>query len=177
MNIYWTKSHSLYPFIHRRSFSSAYASLWASSDSSSSSSSNTTPDLGLGTAATADPASPVLHCALNAIFALSAQLASPDELPLSDRQGLSERFSARAEALLHVDVLDHGSLALVQTLLVLAQYLQSTQFPTRCWNAVGLACRIGQGLGLHVEDPEARASGVEAEMRRRIWHGCHVMDR
>lgn len=174
LDIYWTKSYNLYPFIHRRSFQHAYANLWASAPSSQTPS--PTPDLGLGSAGTSDPHSPGFHCALNAVFALASQLAGP-ELPLSDRRTLSERFFRRAEELLHVDVLDYGSLALVQTLLILAQYLQSTQFPTRCWNAVGLACRIGQGLGLHVEGPEGGRGGVEGEMRRRIWHGCHIMDR
>jgi len=93
-----------------------------------------------------------------------------------DRHALSERFFTRCQDYLHIDILDQGSLALVQTLLIITQYLQSTHSPSRCWNSLGLACRIGQGLGLHVEDSAAKLDPTQVELRRRVWHGCNVMD-
>jgi hypothetical protein len=54
-------------------------------------------------------------------------------------------------------------------------FLQSTNRPNRCWNVVGMAIRIAQGLGLHVESTGGDL--VERETRRRIWWGCVLMDR
>lgn len=101
---------------------------------------------------------------------------APPSLLLQDRHGHSERFFHRARELLHIDVLDHGSLSFVQTLLIITQYLQSTQSPSRCWNSLGFACRLGQGLGLHVEDSQTDQDPRQREIRRRIWHGCNIMD-
>lgn len=82
----------------------------------------------------------------------------------------------RSRQLLHFDVLDEGDLALVQALLLLAQYLQSTQSPSRCWNVVGMACRIAQGLGLYLNEGDEQYSALELQMRRRTWHGCILLD-
>lgn len=101
---------------------------------------------------------------------------APPELLRQDRHVVSERFFARCQEYLYIDILDQGSFALVQTLLIIAQYLQSTQSPSRCWNSLGLACRIGQGLGLHVEEPNSQFDPSQVEMRRRVWHGCNIMD-
>ena len=152
----------------------AYAQLWKSTIATTCQRS-TCIDLGLGSTDSCNEKTRVFHCALNAIFALACQLA-PASLLLNDRHGLSERFFLRSRDLLHIDVLDHGSLAMVQTLLIVTQYLQSTESPSRCWNSLGFACRLAQGLGLHVEDTLTVRAGREREIRRRIWHGCNIMD-
>lgn len=170
---YWTKAHSLYPFIHKPSFVSAYENLWMPSNELHKSSGDQ--DLGLGSSGISDSRSTVFHCALNAIFALGCQLADA-ESSIQNRESLSETFFLRSKALLHVDILDHGSIAIVQTLLIVAQYLQSTSFPSRCWTALGLACRIGQGLGLHVEDCHIPREPHDFEIRRRVWYGCVILD-
>jgi hypothetical protein len=170
---YWTKAYSLYPFVYKPSFTRAYEDLWKPSSELQRGAKDC--DLGLGTPGVSDSRTIVFHCAINAIFALSCQLSGPDILQ-QDRESLSQTFFLRAKSLLHVDILDHGSVALVQTLLIIAQYLQSTSFPSRCWNSLGLACRIGQGLGLHVEDRGLQRDPREVELRRRVWYGCTVMD-
>jgi hypothetical protein len=77
-----------------------------------------------------------------------------------------------------------GSLELVQTLLLTAQYLQSTQMWGMCWNLVGLAVRLAQGIGLHLNPSDSsKHSGAQSsslldeEMRRRVWGGCVTLDR
>ncbi|KAI9742133.1 MAG: hypothetical protein M1834_000523 [Cirrosporium novae-zelandiae] len=51
----------------------------------------------------------------------------------------------------------------------------------RCWNILGLAIRMAQSIGLHVEDPGLkftnRANGERREMGRRAWYSLYVLDR
>lgn len=51
----------------------------------------------------------------------------------------------------------------------------------RCWTTLGLVVRIGQSIGLHVEDDPMRMTqtfgAVEREMRRRTWYCTYVLDR
>ncbi|KFY78694.1 hypothetical protein V499_02187 [Pseudogymnoascus sp. VKM F-103] len=172
---YWAKSHSLYPFVYKPVFTRAYEDLWKPVELHRGQGESRDCDLGLGTPGISDSQSTVYHCALNAIFALSCQLSGPEILQ-HDRDSLSQTFFLRCRGLLHVDILDHGSIALVQTLLIVAQYLQSTSFSSRCWTSLGLACRIGQGIGLHVETSGFQRDEREVELRRRVWYGCTVMD-
>jgi hypothetical protein len=54
--------------------------------------------------------------------------------------------------------------------------LQSTFCAQRCWNCIGVACRIAQGLGLHVDQSPAQKSSLGQEMRRRVWYACMMLD-
>ena len=55
----------------------------------------------------------------------------------------------------------------------------------RCWNTLGLAIRIGQGIGLHVDSTHKASHKrtthqpklVEQELRRRAWYSMYVLDR
>ena len=67
-------------------------------------------------------------------------------------------------------------MGVVQALLITAQYLQSTPYLNRYWNAVGVACCIAQGLCLHVDHAEGSRNALELEMQRRVWHACVMMD-
>jgi len=172
MKIYWTSVHSLYPFLHRPSMEDAYDRLWMPKSEAQKPYGDV--DLGLGSTEASGCGSPVFHCGLNIIFALSCQFAGPDLA--QNCQALSETFFLRSRRLLHVDVVDQGSIALVQTLLIISQYLQCTLFSSSCWTALGLACRLAQDLGLYAEDPRTKRSPLELEIRRRIWYGCTAMD-
>jgi hypothetical protein len=168
LDCYWTRVHCLYPFVHRQSFSSAYSRLWGSEVPDARR--ETGSKVGLGGSGCSIS---VFYCALNAMFALGCQFS---DLPVTQRENLSDTFFRRSKQLLRIDVLDEGSLALIQTLLIVAQFLQSTQFPNRCWNVVGLACRMAQGLGLYLDNPVSKRSFVDIEMRRRTWYGCVTLD-
>ncbi|KAH8804474.1 fungal-specific transcription factor domain-containing protein [Xylogone sp. PMI_703] len=168
LECYWDRVHCLYPFVHQQSFISAYECLW----SPDSQGAGREPIARVGLGGSGCPMS-VFHCALNAIFALGCQFA---DLPSAERENLSETFFQRSKQLLHIDVLNEGSLALIQMLLIIAQFLQSTQFPNRCWNVVGLACRMAQGLGLYMDSTNDSRPFLEVEMRRRAWYGCVTLD-
>jgi hypothetical protein len=49
----------------------------------------------------------------------------------------------------------------------------------RAWNILGLAIRMGQSIGLHVEDSPMENVGdpIQREMRRRTWYSLYVLDR
>jgi Fungal specific transcription factor domain len=50
-----------------------------------------------------------------------------------------------------------------------------------CWTTLGLAVRVAQSIGLHVEDaartPEGNSNTFSYELRRRTWYSIYVLDR
>lgn len=165
VDCYWIYVHSLYPFLHRPSFMEIYDSLW---DRLSPSHPHPSPRK--------RPPGRLFRCILNLVFAFGCQFSS--SITPSRRESSSEVFLKRARELLHFDLLDTGTLELVQALAMMGQYLQSTKHPNRCWNVVGLAIRVAQGMGLHLESTsQNRPTVLEREMYRRAWHHCIVLDR
>jgi hypothetical protein len=173
MHLYWVRVHLLYPFLHKSSFQKAYEDLWKPTSQHHQ---HYRSSSGLGLGAAEEPRSPVFHCALNAALALGMQFS---DLPLNEKERISAACLAKSKDLLKMDLFDDGNLSLVQTLLLLTQYFQSTNWPSKCWTSIGLACRLAQGLGLHVEKVrpgQNELSTDEHEMRRRVWHGCVTLD-
>ena len=156
IEVYWNEVHVLYPFLHRPRFMQTYQNLW------------------IGEAEKTNDH--LIYCILNTIFAITCQVHkrfSPDE-----KTADADVYIQRAMKLLQVDVLAGGSIELIQALLLMGQYLQSTELPHSCWMVTGLAIRIAQGLGMHL--PHTSANLVrqqDQEMTRRLWHGCVFMDR
>jgi hypothetical protein len=124
---------------------------------------------------------PLFQCILNLVFALGCQL-SPDINP-SEKESISDVFFQRSKKLFSLDILEVSSIKVVQALLLMGQYLQSTKSPGRCWIVVGLAIRIAQGLGLHMQyrddrqKPGSSSRQLQIELRKRLWSGCIVLDR
>ncbi|ORY11051.1 fungal-specific transcription factor domain-domain-containing protein, partial [Clohesyomyces aquaticus] len=156
MSLYWSRVHVLYPFLHKASFSQAYEDLWKPSSK-------------------AGPSSVVFHCAFNAALALGMQFS---DCPIDEKERLSSACMAKAKNLLQLDLFEDGSISLVQTLLLLTQYFQSTASPNKCWISMGVACRLAQGLGLHIDEDRFSQpfDPAERELRRRVWHGCVTLD-
>lgn len=169
---YWGRVHHLYPFVNQATFMLAYEQIWTSEASRTELSVSS---IGMLGSRSFGPESVVFHSALNSMLALGSQFM---DLPSSDRKKLAELFAEQARSLFKLDLFDNGSLAVVQSLLLMAQYFQSTTYPTRCWNCTGIACRVAQGLGLHAESTETyrTLSLLDLEMRRRVWHGCVMLD-
>lgn len=175
VELYFNRVFYLYPFFHRPSFEKAYKSLWMPIDPPQP----TDPDdpspllVGLGGSPNAGADTIVFHCALNAVFAVACHFSNwIDE----DRDSTALTFLSRSQSLLTLDFLESESLGVVQTLLILTLYLQSTPFAGRCWSSVGIACRLAQGVGLHTEVSCVRGSPIEAEIRKRVWHSCVVLE-
>ncbi|RVX73674.1 hypothetical protein B0A52_02564 [Exophiala mesophila] len=172
LNCYWEKIYHLYPFLHKPSFMAAYLKLWEPDPSEGA---NNVSSRGLGGSSTYGHRSAVFHCALNLMLALATQFM---DLPLDIRQSLERVFADKAKSLCQVDLFDDGSLAVIQTLLLMTQFLQSTPHPNRCWNCLGIACRMAQALGLYIENPRTTdtLSLLDIELRRRAWHSCVMLD-
>jgi hypothetical protein len=171
LECYWDRVHCLFPFFHRPSFEQAYENLWGSEKASKPQLPQL--NIGLGGATDCAPNSVVFHCALNGIFALGCHFS---DIPAEEREPAVYSFFLRAKRFVNLDLFDIGTIGVVQTLLIVSLLLQSTPYPMRCWNAIGLACRAGQGLGLHETTTHASNKPLETEIRRRTWHGCVIMD-
>ncbi|KAJ6109899.1 hypothetical protein N7486_002134 [Penicillium sp. IBT 16267x] len=171
LDCYWERIYCLYPFFHRPSFEQAYENLWGSAKWPKPN----LPELNIGLGGSFDsgPQSIVFHTALNAIFALSCHFS---DIPAGERETAAYSFFLRAKCFIGLDLLDTGTIGVVQTFLIIALLLQSTPYTDRCWNAIGLACRVGQGLGLHETTTQKSITPLEKEIRRRTWHGCVMMD-
>jgi hypothetical protein len=168
---YKMRTYYLYPFIHWPTFYEAYESLWVSGGSRQDPGKRL--NVGLGASANAGIHSGVFHCALNAMFAIGCHFS---DMAYSEQEALATKFFLRAKQYVNLDLVDADNIGVVQALLVIAQLLQATSYPSRCWNSVGLACRIAQGLGLHSNQPASGSHPLELEMQRRVWHGCVMMD-
>lgn len=172
MDVYWSKVYHLYPFPYKPIFMQAYERLWRPSQFNEE-----LPVSHLGVLGSKDygPDNVIFHCALNSMLALGSQFM---DMAPEDRRVLGDFFAKRARDMCQLDLFDDGSFAFIQALLVLGQCLQSTPYPNRCWNCIGIACRLALGLGLHVESAQAirRLSPWEIEVRRRVWHGCVIFD-
>ncbi|KAH7417855.1 putative C6 transcription factor [Cadophora sp. MPI-SDFR-AT-0126] len=157
MKTYWELIHPLYPFFDDNSMHKAYTAVW------------------LGDSP--DPEDPILIATLNAIFASACQLA--ESVDCAERAASAATFFARAQDLLHDSLWAVGSMQIVQCLLIMGQYLQSTSSAHQCWMVIGHAIRVAQGLGLHLPQSNAyeNHSAQDSELTRRVWHGCILMDR
>lgn len=155
MKTYWNQVHVLYPIIHRPSFERLYQSLWAANETRSDDSR--------------------VYSILNIIFAICCQLYKAD---MNDERGMdADVYFRRAMQLLQVDFIGSASIELIQALLLVGIYLQSTEWPHKCYVVVGLAIRTAQGMGLHLPRTSVSMEQLDREVTRRVWHGCVFMDR
>jgi hypothetical protein len=156
MDVYWNEVHPLYPFLLPHRFMESYRQLWMAENSSSS--------------------DKMMYCLLNLVFAITCQVTK--RMSPSEKAGAAEVYRRRATHLLQVNLIGRGSIEIVQALLLMGQYLQSTEWPHRCSVVIGLAIRISQGMGLHLpRTTESIQLQEERELARRLWHGCIFLDR
>ncbi|RDH29672.1 fungal-specific transcription factor domain-domain-containing protein [Aspergillus welwitschiae] len=156
MQIYWEFVFPLYPFFDREQLSAEYLRIWN------------------GEGPTSDE--DMIMCTFNVIFALCCQLS--ENIKPENRASTADSFFSRAKQLIQFDPWQPGSTAFIQCLLLMSQYLQSTDHADQCWMVTGMAIRSAQSLGLHLPETSSRlASSQGKELARRLWHGCVLMDR
>ena len=156
VRVYWLYVDPLYPFLDRKEWEDTYESIFA------------------GTPITSNKR--IFVATLNAIFALSTQLV--ESLESDQRDSASGAYFHKAQELLDLNLWDPRSLELVQCLLLMSQYLQSSSCPHQTWMVVGAAVRTAQSLGLHLPETSAEVEDErERELWRRVWYGCVLMDR
>ncbi|KAI5463055.1 fungal-specific transcription factor domain-containing protein [Mariannaea sp. PMI_226] len=164
---YFQRVYYLYPIFDREAFEHAYESLWQQSGRATNL--DKYRDLGIGE----DASTIAFHSSLNSIFALGCIFSNLSPMAKATAY---EVFFNRSKQNTGLDLLDLNNLSVVQTLILVSIVLQGTSFPDRCWNAVGLACRVAQGLGLHSMPKYDPHESRVWQIRRRTWHGCVVLD-
>jgi hypothetical protein len=87
------------------------------------------------------------------------------------------RFFKCAKALVFSSLFQAATIDLVQALLLMGQYLNSSLELDNSWTVVGLAIRMAQSLGLHLNATTSSLEAVDQEVRKRVWWGCFVIDR
>lgn len=160
LDIHWNLSQVIFPWLDRLRFMKWYHNLWTNHVGQQ------------------DPYvdEQIYYCMLNTIFAISYKL--DPSVPPEGQENLSNAHFERAQKLLCFNLLEIGHINLVQALLLMGQYLQSTNMPQQCFQCIGLAIWIAQDIGLHVpETCLATESQHDREMALRSWHGCLLMDR
>lgn len=152
MQAYWEFEWTLYPVVDRHHVKNIYKSLWVAGNGCSLTS------MGI----------------VNLCFALGCHYCQ--SLPLQERKSTGQTFFDRAERLYRRS--RHSpSLEMVQLLLLLGLYLQSTSDVFRCWMIVGEAIRMAQSLGIYLPHDSLDEPSGHVECKRRIWHGCVWLDR
>lgn len=169
LNKYWEKVHSLYPIIHKPTFMQSYERLWNASAKPAANN----PALGLGESGAAGPLSFSFHIALNIMLVLGLQWTP---LELGGKDNLTFQCIQKAKNLLKLDLFNDGSFAVLQMMLLLAHYFQSTSSPNKSWVIVGISGRIAQALGLHMDASRSVSQPLERELRRRAWYATIIFD-
>jgi len=131
---------------------------------------------------------------LNMVLAIATTSSIDAVKPVKRRIWLSGKFYERARCLSSRDVFGctdieqgkpeskvHSSyltvfIILVQTYLLMSQYLQSTDDCSHSWATHSMAVQTALRLGLHREDSLNKYPDAEQESRRRTWHLCVLMD-
>lgn len=161
---FWEFVHPVFPVLHKTSFMDRYALIWSGAGGE------------IDRSPIAELDETVFTSTLNLVFALGSKYS--ESVPPAERAPLAQSFYQRSRAIYRFEMLDSASLPLVQMLLLTGVYLQSDHQANRCWNVIGLAIRVAQSVGLHVESPRhTRQTQKEREMRRRIWHNCLNLDK
>jgi hypothetical protein len=123
--------------------------------------------------------SPVWMAQQNLIFALACQFYESEAgAPLTDVYDAGMRFYQRGNGFVMAHAFNMCSIAMIQTLLLVAQYQQGTMRSNECWLTTGHATRMALGLGIHTSPTSpAKVEPLDRELRRRLWWGCFSLDR
>jgi hypothetical protein len=109
---------------------------------------------------------------MNMIFAIAA---SHQRRGMDASLATTRKYYDTAMTLVGPTLLYDWSIEKVQTLLLGARYLQSSNSPDECWNVLGLAIRIAYGLELH-QAPGDHFDCITKEVRKRVWYACFGFD-
>lgn len=108
---------------------------------------------------------------LNIVFALAVQRQESTPQQQRDEEG-NGHFQC-AWALLRPESIlwKHGSIELVQCLMLMNRYLHCTNNQQKTWMTAGLAMRIAQNMCSAKDSPDDR------DLKERVWASCIGLDR
>ncbi|KIW16440.1 hypothetical protein PV08_06492 [Exophiala spinifera] len=156
LELFFSDSGMLFPYIHQEELLASYQSAFMQRPLSISS---------------------TFTCLLNAIFAMATYHSVRDDLDHRDALVESDVFYSRAKLLASKLDLEHANIQTVQALLLMHQYCLATQRSAQIWTSHAVTIRVAMQLGLHSASRLGTFSPLEAEVRKRIWFGCIILDR
>ncbi|KAJ3460702.1 hypothetical protein MRS44_011569 [Fusarium solani] len=115
-------------------------------------------------------------CILNLLMAF-ATTHCPSDLPASARAERGDVFLQRALLLIPDIKPAAGNLEPIQALLMATQYIQGTQRSSQTWDILGRLIHAAFQVGLYQPVSQAHYTPLEAELRKRAWWMCFIMDR
>lgn len=110
------------------------------------------------------PAKPGTEVLLNMVFAMGAL-----DSGMSAQSADGNKYYLVARRALERDILEGGTLSLVQGLAIMSNYLQRSGRPNAGYMCLGWALRMAMTLGLHTPVTSPRCTPFEREMRLRVW--------
>ncbi|KAK9451149.1 fungal-specific transcription factor domain-containing protein [Limtongia smithiae] len=146
IDAYFSIYHTSYPFLHEETFRAQYRGQISR------------------------PPDTVWEILFNTVLALGAWCL------VNESSCADMAFYQNIKTLLTAEVIETGSLPLLQALILLSNYVQKRNRPNSGWNLLGIAHRMATGLGLHREFPGWTSSPLKQEMRRRVWWGLFMFD-
>lgn len=182
LSSYWTHVHPIYPYLFKSAFNQRYQRLWSAANATHGRARSTPVHIGQAIDYSEDCYSnePLFFCILNLVFSLGSQYSH--SVDSSERCETGNIFFQRAKEFINLDSLENSDLAVVQALLLMGHYLQSTDKSSMCWNITGLAIRVSQSIGLDIpleynHSADESSNQLEVEVRKRLWGGCILHDR
>jgi hypothetical protein len=95
-----------------------------------------------------------------------------------DAQYQSAVSHAAAAAEYREAAIQPGSVASLQSILLLVLYAMMDPSHFSPWYTIGVAARVMVDIGLHQDPPEdTRLKPAQIELRRRIFHCVYMLDR
>ncbi|KEF53504.1 uncharacterized protein A1O9_10479 [Exophiala aquamarina CBS 119918] len=177
VTLYFGRNHSVFPILHEETFRRQYARIWEAAPKTSGASSFCSGLCKQKSQGRLFPAT---------LYAIFAGVSVFESAQLEQNATRADAFFREAQKVDLLEILDNEvGIELVQLLLLMGRYLQSTERFSKCKNISGLAIRLAQNMGLQYSTSEARARGLipsscnqlECEMRARVWQGCVMLER
>ena len=110
-------------------------------------------------------------------FVLAIALASQSR-QRGDQQYQKAVYQASMALECAETVLQPGSMAGVQSLLLLVLYATQDPYHFNSWYLIGVASRAMVDLGLHQDlTTPKQVPSAEADLRRRVFHSVYILDR
>ncbi|KAL1961728.1 hypothetical protein VTN77DRAFT_1128 [Rasamsonia byssochlamydoides] len=160
LDIYFSTIHVAYPFLRKSTVLAHFERMWSEEVDEQ----QDRPWLAL----------------LNFIFAIGSYYMS---FPHDEKTDFNPHFQYFEQGLYFSnELMASCTLTNVWILLVQCFFLLAVCQTDSCWNTLGFAIRMGQSIGLHVENPSSMRGldvsyAAEREMRRRTWYSMYVLDR
>ncbi|KAI8716339.1 Zn(2)-C6 fungal-type domain-containing protein [Fusarium sp. LHS14.1] len=115
-------------------------------------------------------------CILNLLMAFATTHCLSD-LTASAMAKRGDVFLQRALLLIPDIKPAAGNLEPIQALLMATQYIQGTQRSSQTWDILGRLVHAAFQVGLYQPASQAHYTPLEAELRKRAWWVCFIMDR